>query len=68
VSDTLFNPAELVEQGITLLPCPFCGLVEWLQLEDDRVHWPRVQCTNCGAEMAGETRQDAANNWNQRPS
>ena len=54
-------------QGRVIKPCPFCGLIEWLQLVDDGVYLPKIECTNRGASMGGESANEAIDDWNQRP-
>jgi Lar family restriction alleviation protein len=59
---------ELRESGRPIKPCPFCGEPDYLQVDDDGVHWPKIACTNCGGQMPGESVADALAGWNKRAS
>jgi Lar family restriction alleviation protein len=48
---------------VSLLPCPFCGGApeEWSDAA-------MVECVSCGAEMHGDSPEDAVKKWNTRTS
>lgn len=63
-----FDPArqEPAREDVALLPCPFCARLGTFAQRpcDDRYV---VKCRGCGAlGPAGETRDEAAQNWNLR--